>query len=94
MLNQKELEKNALTQALKTLENHEPKCICEQCEYGYYFEEEHQDIIKKKCSQQKERIEREHKIWEVKKSIWELRIKLVERELELDALRTSLTYTL
>ena len=70
-IDESKLIKNAILKTLEYLKSHEPKCICEQCNFGYKYDEE----SKIECEKYKQRIIKEHKIWEEKILYWEEQIK-------------------
>ena len=73
-MNEYELIQNAILKTLDYLKSYEPKCICEQCEFGYKYDEE----SKTKCKKYKQKIIEKHKIWEEKILYWKEKLKNVE----------------
>lgn len=73
-IDESELIKNAILKTLKYLKLHEPKCICEQCEFGYKFDEN----SKNKCKEYSKKIEKEHNIWESKILYWKEKLNNAE----------------
>lgn len=70
-IDESELVKNAILKTLKYLKLREPKCICEQCEFGYKFDEN----SKNKCEDCSKKIEKIHNIWESKILYWKERLR-------------------
>lgn len=66
MINEKELEKNAILEVLDTLEYIEPKLYC-----GYQCIE----FDKEKCKKCKEKYIKNHTKWKNKKEYWENKLK-------------------
>lgn len=69
-----EIVKNAILNTLEYLKLHEPKCICEQCPFGYKFDKE----LIFKCKQYHQKIKEEHDIWESKILYWREKLKNAE----------------
>lgn len=73
-IDESKLIKNAILKTLDYLKSHEPECICEQCEFGYKFNEE----SKTKCEKYKQKNNKKHKIWEEKILYWKTKLKNIE----------------
>ncbi len=69
-----EIVKNAILNTLEYLKLHEPKCVCEQCEFGYKFDEN----SKNKCKEYSKKIKKEHNIWESKILYWKEKLNNAE----------------
>lgn len=74
MQNDAELIKNAILKTLKYLNLHEPKCICEQCQFGYKYDKK----SKIECEKYRQKIQENHNIWEKKILYWESKLKNAE----------------
>ena len=73
-IDESKLIKNAILKTLDYLKSHEPECICEQCEFGYKFDENSKD----KCKEYNKKIKEAHNIWESKILYQKERLKNVE----------------
>ena len=71
MQNDTELIKNAILKTLKYLNLHEPKCICEQCQFGYKYDKK----SKIECEKRRQKTQESHNIWEKKILYWENKLK-------------------
>ena len=67
MIDENALRINALKNVIDYLHREEPKCgPCEQCWYGYKFDEE----SKQKCKERQEEKQHEHLMWERRYNYW------------------------
>lgn len=74
MQNESEIVKNAILKTLEYLKLHEPKCICEQCKFGYRYDK-NSEI---ECKEHMQEIKKDHEKWEQKLFLWENKLKNAE----------------
>ena len=79
-MNEIELQIKALEDTLHNLIINEPICgPCEQCPYGYKYDEESQF----KCKERKYMKAKEHKDWERRFEIWENKLSFARKRRDL-----------
>ena len=79
MQNDAELIKNAILETLKYLNLHEPKCICEQCQFGYKYDKK----SKIECKKRRQKPQENHNIWEKKILYWENKLIMENEKLKI-----------
>ena len=75
MIDEQQLNINAICNTLDLLKMNEPKCICEQCVYGYKSDK----LSIKECHLKKHRITYMHTRWQERIEYWEKKLNDVRK---------------